>query len=118
MAEEVEIGMETINVSYGEEDDILFIRRMKERPRGSVEIGDFIIDFSQDMHKAVGLEILNASDVLSKQLGVNVSKEALSNIQKAMLKTEHRGDAIYVIYGIMLAKKNMEQSMIPILQAV
>jgi hypothetical protein len=110
--------MEAIKVSYGRNDDILFIRRTNEKPRGSVEIGDFIIDFSQDMQKAVGLEVLNASNVLSKQLGVRISKEALSNIHKAMLRTEHRGDAIYVIYGIMLAENRMEQSMIPILQAV
>ena len=119
MAEKIEVGMEAVKVSYGREDDVLFIHKTGVKPRGSVEIGDFIIDFSQDMHKAVGLEILNASYVLSRALGMRVSKQALSKIQKAALKTEHRGDAIYVIYGILLSEKGkMEQSMIPLLQEV
>ena len=111
--------MERIKISYVVKDDILFIRKAGEKPRGTVEIGDFVIDFSTELDKAVGLEVMNASTILSKSLGVKVKKADLKNIKKAMLRTEHRGHVIYILYGIMWAeRKAMEYSMIPVVQTV
>ena len=111
--------MERIKVSYEVEDDILFIRRQGVRPRGSVEIGDFVIDFTSEMNRAVGLEIMNASRILTKSLGVPVRKSDLSSIKRAVLRTEHRGDVIYICYGLLWSgRKAMEQSMIPVVQTV
>ncbi len=108
-------------VSYDEENDILLLHAADQKSAGSVEIGDFVIDFTHDMAKAVGIEVLNASRVLSEIFRVHIDKSALTNTKKAVLKTVNRGDVIYVYYGIVLqtAQKEMPlHAMIPIPQPV
>ncbi len=96
--------------SYDVEDDILLLHRGSEKAKGSVEIGDFIIDFDADMKRAVGLEILNASKLL-RNISLYLRKEELSSIKSATLRTENRGDAIYVYYGFVFMHNQKEEAL-------
>ncbi len=88
------VEMETIKVNYDSEEDILLIHKAGEKSQGAIEIGDFIIDFSDNMAKAIAVEILNASEVLQ------IKKEFLENIKTANIKTINKGDTVYVYYSL------------------
>lgn len=108
-----------IEINYDKENDILLLHLAGQRSAGSVEIGDFIVDFSQDMGKAIGMEILNASSVLTGVFGFDISKVMLSTIKRAYLRTVNKGDAIYVYYGFVAISAEKEApfcSMIPMPQ--
>ena len=105
----VEMKAETL-FSYNEEDDILLLHKANENAKGCVQIGDFIIDFSADMKRAVGLEILNASRILMN-INLYLSKEQLLSIKSASLKTEHKGDAIYVYFGLVFMRNQKEEAL-------
>ena len=57
--------MKNFKFSYDEENDDLFTRLEGSKSAGAVEVGDFIFDFDKDRN-LVGIQILNASEVLSK----------------------------------------------------
>ena len=54
--------MEKFNIDYDNESDDLFLYA-KEKSKGSVEIGDLILDFDRG-GKLVGIEMLNATNFL------------------------------------------------------
>ena len=90
--------MEKVKFRYDKENDILYIFK-DIKPRGSIEIGDFIVEFTANLQKAVGLEILNASKVLSKLFPRFPVKSALTHIEKANLRAIHRPDIVIVQYA-------------------
>lgn len=109
--------MEEIKFDYDDKSDSLFIFREGGNVKGSVELGDFIIDLDSNMNKVLGLEILNASKNLPLQLSKKVNKTTLSNIKKAFLRTQHKDNIIYVIYGIYSEYKDTklnEETFIPV----
>jgi uncharacterized protein YuzE len=59
--------MKNFKFDYDEENDDLFLFEEGKKSSGAVEIGNFVIDFDED-ENFVGLEILDASEVLSKIL--------------------------------------------------
>ena len=71
--------MKDFKVSYDNESDDLFAYLEGTKSAGAVEIGDFIFDFDKE-GDFVGMQILNASDVLSKLIKKMVS---LSNLENA-----------------------------------
>lgn len=74
--------MEEFKISYDVESDDLFMRLEGRKSAGAVEIGNFVFDFDGD-ENLVGIEIINASEVLSKILSRIVT---LSQIQSARAK--------------------------------
>ena len=100
---------EKVMVSYDEEFDTLYLHRPGVRTQGAVEIGDFVIEFSSQLQKAVAVEILNASRVLSEVSGQEITPTFLSHIVKAGLRTVHRADAVYVLYSITWAYQQQEE---------
>lgn len=109
--------MEKIKFDYDEENDSLFIYKSEEKVKGSVEIGEFVLDLAPNLNKIVGLEILNASKILSKTLSPKINKNILLNIKKAFFRTQYKDNAIYLIYGIQFEIKKTivkEQTMMPI----
>ena len=112
--------METVNIRYDKEEDILFLYK-EQRPKGSIEIGDFVISFTEHMHNVTAVEILDASKVLSTTFNTEITPDMLCHIQRAHIRTEHRRGRIAVLFGI--AIKNMQQeqafaSFIPLRRAV
>lgn len=94
-------------VDYDEENDDLFISRSRGNYEGSVEIGDFIVDFSKD-DKITGIEIMNASKNLS------VSKSLLAKIKSASMGVSERNHAM-VVSALLVLENNREiRAAIPI----
>lgn len=100
--------MERVKFDYDDENDSLFLYREGVKSKGGVEIGDFLIDLDMKMNKVVSLEILNASKILALQLSKKVNKTSLKNIKAVSLKTVHRDNSIYVLYGIVAMVNNEE----------
>ena len=67
--------MEKFNFSYDEGNDDLFVYLERKKSAGAVELGNFILDFD-DKGDLVAMQILNASEVLSKILSgiIEISK--------------------------------------------
>ena len=59
-------------------------------------VGDFHLEFDKD-RELVGLEVLNASDVLGEY---GISKSLLENIEKIELKTVVRNSSLIVFLSI------------------
>lgn len=59
--------MEKFNFSYDSENDDLFVYSEKEKSYGAIELGNFILDFDEKGN-LVAMQILNASEILSKIL--------------------------------------------------
>mgnify|MGYP001559612662 CR=1 FL=1 len=57
--------MKNFKFSYDGESDDLFAHLEGSKSAGAIEIGDFVFDFDKDKN-LVGVQILNATDVLSK----------------------------------------------------
>lgn len=98
-------------VDYDEENDILWIYS-GDKIRDSLEIDNFIIDFSYE-DKIVGVEILDASEVLSNMSLVKLSKNDLLNILEAGLSTYQGKELSYVVIRLVLMKKDIRRE-IPI----
>lgn len=106
-----------VKFDYDDENDSLFLYREGEKAKGGVEIGDFLVDLDMKLNKVVSLEIMNASKILALHLSKKIDKESLMNIKKVSLRTIHKDNSIYVIYGIVSVRKNKEiheDSFIPI----
>ena len=77
--------MKDFNFSYDEENDDLFIYLEGKKSAGAVEVGDFVIDFDDD-ENLVAVEIINASEVLSKLVSKVVSLSNIKSIQLNIIK--------------------------------
>ncbi len=97
-------------VDYDKKNDDLFVYRKNGKVRGSIEIGDFIVDLSHE-GKITSIEILNASANLSH---LKITKNILSNIKKARLAVRYRPEAIYIYTLFLLKNKEQIGTMIPI----
>ena len=100
--------MERVKFDYDEENDSLLLYREGVKSKGGVEIGDFLIDMDMKMNKVTSLEIMNASKILALQLSEKINKTSLKNIKTVSLKTVHKDNSIYVLYGI-VAVRNQEE---------
>jgi uncharacterized protein YuzE len=74
--------MEDLKISYNEENDDLLMYLEGSKSAGAVEIGNFVLDFDEK-ENLVGIQILNASEVLSKLISKMVS---LTQIKGAKAK--------------------------------
>ena len=77
--------MKDFKFSYDEENDDLFIYLEGKKSAGAVEIGDFIIDFDED-ENLVAVQIINASEVLSKLVSKVISLSEIRNIRADIIK--------------------------------
>ncbi|MBI4159266.1 DUF2283 domain-containing protein [Candidatus Woesearchaeota archaeon] len=55
--------MQNFNVSYDKESDDLFLFSPKDKSKGSVEVGDIVIDMN-NKKEVVGIQIMNAVELL------------------------------------------------------
>jgi uncharacterized protein YuzE len=92
---------------YDQENDSLFIYR-KARIKGSVDIGDLIVDMSLD-GKVVGIELLNASEAL-RNLGVRSPREFLSSIKIASIRAIYKQDSVTVYYSLVSKAREISSS--------
>jgi len=67
--------------SYEQKTDDLFIFNPKEKSKGSIEMGDIILDFN-NKKELVGIQIMNASKFTVSKKVLSKLKECSFNIQK------------------------------------
>ncbi len=77
--------MKDFKFNYDEESDDLFIYLEGKKSAGAVEIGDFVIDFDKD-ENLVAIEVINASEVLSKLISKVVSLKKIESIKANVIK--------------------------------
>ena len=92
-------------VDYDSKNDILWIY-LGEPVRDSVEIDNFVIDFSRD-NRIVGVEIFNASKLISKLTLGKVTKQMLSKIRAATLSPYQSKELVYIIVGLLFERKEI-----------
>lgn len=91
-------------VDYDHESDILWVYS-GEKIRDSLEIDNFVIDFSFD-DKIAGVEIMDASQVISKLSLSRISKDMLAGIKEASLSFYQSRELFYVVIGLVMAIDN------------
>lgn len=100
-------------VSYDMEFDNLHIYREGEPSSQSVQMFDtFVVDLDFDGSKVVGLEIMNASEVLK------VSKEELAAVKEAQLSTVAKDYYFGVNYIVVLPNKKRIESQLLVPQPI
>ncbi len=98
-------------VDYDRENDILYVYS-GESVKDSLEIDNFVLDFSSE-NKIVGVEIFDASDILSGLSLMKISKRMLSEIEDATISFKQSKDLFFVVLGLMLGVE-LEKREIPI----
>lgn len=88
-------------VDYDQENDILWVYS-GEKIKDSLEVDIFVIDFSHD-DKIVGVEIMNASEVVSSLSLNRISKDMLAGIKEASLSFYQSKEFFYVVVGLILS---------------
>ena len=76
--------MEEFIISYDEKNDDLFMYLEGSKSAGAIEVGNFVFDFDKK-ENLVGIEILNASEVLSKLLTKIISLAQLKKIKAKII---------------------------------
>lgn len=89
-------------LSYDPEEDILYYNEGK-KSQDSLDIGNVFVEFSSD-NKVVGMEILNASQVISDLTGEEVDPEMLENVKDADIKLVPSGDIVFIVLQIEMQK--------------
>ena len=80
-----------LNYDYDVENDTLFF--YTDEYKSSIMFFGIIIDISKNK-KIKGIEVLNATKAFSELLGIEVTKEMLSNITKPKLITKSINDLL------------------------
>ncbi len=100
-------------VDYDEENDILYLFT-GEKASDSLEIDDFVIDFSSE-NKVVAIEIMQASKILSKLSQLSISKDSLSKIEAAAINIIQGKQLMYILLQIRLPiQQRVEELRIPV----
>ena len=111
--------MQKFNFSYDKENDDLFLFNPKSKSKGSVEIGDLILDYN-NKKECVGLQIMNASkiikDMLSKEDAASV-KEVLDNLEECRVDIKPKNNLLIIkVYLNSRAKKIAPVISVPSIQ--
>jgi len=85
----------TTKIDYDKENDLLFAYT-GEKINDSLEIGDFIIDFS-NQNKIVGIEILDVSQMLKMS---NIPASNLENIVGGKMNLSQTKNSIYIVLAL------------------
>jgi uncharacterized protein YuzE len=102
--------MGNFKIDYDQESDDLFLFN-KEKSKGSVEMGDLIIDFNRD-GDVVGLEILNAiqflKDSVNESVQQHITKDFLADLEGCDVEITKKNNFLFI--KIILRKQNTEIS--------
>ncbi|MFH1174825.1 MAG: DUF2283 domain-containing protein [archaeon] len=109
--------MRSINFSYDTDQDDLLLHYASCQSKGSVEIGDLIIDYDSK-NEFVGLQLMHASAFIKACCNENeiVIKTVLSTLQSARLETTKRNNLL--IIKLVLVGKNKEISSVLTLPSI
>ena len=85
-----------LKFNYDNLNDLLYVYKENSSVYANVVIGDFHVEFSKEW-QVVGMEILNASDLLGEY---DVSKDMLENIKKIEIKIVNRDNSLLIFLMI------------------
>lgn len=97
-----------LKFNYDNLNDLLYVYKENSSVYVNVVIGDFHVEFSKEW-QVVGMEILNASDLLEEY---DVSKDMLENIKKIEIKTVNRDNSLLIF--LMIASLADVEKAVPI----
>ncbi len=94
-------------LDYDSEEDILFVHREDSKSKGSVEVmgGDVILDVSKEK-EVVGIEILNASEILKPY---DIDKGMLKEATTASLKTSQHRNTLFLTLLLTFSQKKEKE---------
>lgn len=93
-------------IDYDEENDVLYLYT-GEKAKDSLQIDNFVIDFSSE-NKIVGIEVMDASKILSELSQTDLSKEALSKIENAGISVYQSRELIYILLVLHLSVRGQK----------
>jgi len=86
--------MKRFNFDYSEYSDILHIHKDGDLTKGSVEVGDFTLDFGNN-DSVIGIEIEHASEFFDN---VDIDKSSLNKIENAEIIIDSRNSRYNLIF--------------------
>ena len=103
--------MTDFNYDYSEYSDILHVHQKGEDTKGSVEIGDFTLDFGKK-DAIVGVEIEHASEFFSN---MGIKKSSLNEVKNARILISSRNPQCHVIFlRLELSNKEVKIVSVPL----
>lgn len=90
--------MQKFNFSYDKENDDLLLYNPEAKSKGSVEIGDLILDYNSKK-ELVGLQMIHAStiikDMLSKEDAASV-RDVLNNLEECNIEIKQKNNLLII----------------------
>jgi|SRR3989344_4992589 len=86
--------MDKFNFDYSEYSDILHIHKTNENTKGSVELGDFTLDFGKN-DEIVGVEIEHASEFF---VNVDIDQKSLTELKSAEFVIDNKNPQVQIIF--------------------
>ncbi|VVB76981.1 Uncharacterised protein [uncultured archaeon] len=99
-----------MKVDYDEDNDVLWIHSGK-KVSDSLEVDRFVVDFMRD-GSVSGVEIMDASKIISNLSTHKVSKEYLGLIEDAKLRLYRSKDLVYIVVSFRILVNNKMENMI------
>ncbi len=89
--------MQKYKFSYDKDNDDLFLFNPKSKSKGSVELGDLVLDYNTKK-ELVGVQLMNASKFIKEFIGENVStiKEHLNNLKECKIDVKPKGNLLII----------------------
>lgn len=97
--------MQKFEFSYDKDNDDLFLYSPKSKSKGSVELGDFILDFNSKK-QLVGIQLMHATELIKDLIGENIStlKNLLKNLKSCKVEIKPKNNLliikIYLLSGV------------------
>lgn len=87
-----EYSLKGLKFNYDSVNDLLYVYKPNSEVYSTVMVGEFHLEFNREA-EVVGLEILNASDLLKEY---DVSKSLLNNLEGIKIRVVVRSDSLIV----------------------
>ena len=88
--------MQKYKFSYDKENDDLLVYHPKSKSKGSIEIGDLVLDFN-NKKEFVGIQIMNASQVIKDLLeNKNGIKPLLKNLKECKIDIKNKNNLLII----------------------
>ena len=101
--------MSKFKFSYDKENDDLFLFNPNCKSKGSVELGDIILDYD-NKKELVGLQIMNASQLIKEMLfeeTVDSVAGVLNNLKECKVETRSKNNVLIVKIYLFSTKRKI-----------
>ncbi|MFT4309320.1 MAG: DUF2283 domain-containing protein [Candidatus Woesearchaeota archaeon] len=88
--------MKKYDFHYDSNYDSLFIHQLDRKSSGSIDMGDIILDYDSN-EEFVGIQLLNASELISDNTGETRIKSMLKNLTKCSIRTLDKKGIVTIV---------------------